>query len=103
MQFGVLRIWLFAPSPEDATARAIAIVAELPYERVGDQVAVEIRRPSGVATDVPSRQSGPSQQACEQINLREELALESGLALMLIVVPTGGDEAGFETMPLSYE
>lgn len=101
MQFGFLLVWLFANSPDDAAERAMNIIAELPYELIGDKFAVETRKPSGApAGDTLSTQQGPSQETREQMALREELALESGLALMLIVVATGADETGFENAPL---
>jgi len=102
MQFGLLRMWLFANSDEDAAGRAMKIIAQLPYERIGDQVRVERRkRPGTTSGGARPATEGSSLEVREQKAIREELAMESGLSLMLIVVLTGAEEADFETMPLS--
>ena len=100
MQFGFLRMWLFADSAEDAAERAMKLIAELPYERVGDQVAVETRKQPGATSGALPAAEGPSQEVREQNAIREQLAMESGLSLMLIIVPTGAEEADFDSMPL---
>ena len=101
MQFGFLLVWLFADSYDGAASTACKIVGELPYELIGEQFAV-----TSYAAPVTKEESGssvvddPSPETTEQMAIRKQLALESGLALMLIVVATGADETGFETEPL---
>lgn len=98
-QCGILCVWLCANSPEDAAERVTTIVETLPYERVGDEVSVSTRN-ADAATATASVAVGPSEETREQCRLREQLAGESGLSMLLIAVAVGGDDTGLETMRL---
>ncbi|MFZ1219413.1 MAG: hypothetical protein WAO00_08970 [Chthoniobacterales bacterium] len=94
-QCGILCIWLFANSPGDAAERVAAIVAVLPYERVGDEVSV-CTGEENAAEENRARDGGPSEETRKQCRLREQLARESGMSMLLIAVAVGGDDTGFE-------
>ncbi len=80
-QFGYLEVWLFSGSNGgDVAKRARKIVVEnLPYELVGDEVA--IRENASSLEGVPSG---------------EAAAMAVGLGIFLACVPTGTDEGDFE-------
>jgi hypothetical protein len=87
-QFGILAVWLFASSPEDAQQRALTIVKALPYEIVGSQVLVETEFPKvcdeRIATDKRPASAGWLQ------------ATHLGIGIALFCTPTGTDETEFE-------
>jgi hypothetical protein len=95
-QCGILNIWLYADSAEDAAATAKTIIAALPYERAGEQ-QFEVHK-----TPLPNAATeGQCVELRDQFAIREQLARESGLALLLIGVVVGADDTDFEmTMPL---
>lgn len=82
-QFGVLCMWIYAPSPEDAGIRARRIVSDLPYEHVGTNVTV----------GVDPKPSELEQQCFEQ-------ALQLGIGITMFACPTGTEEGDFETMDI---
>jgi hypothetical protein len=83
-QFGILNVWLYADSVEGAGAAAETIVAALPYELAGGKLAV-----------YKSESEKPVQFA-----IREQLAAESGLSLLLMGMEVGADETVWETIHL---
>lgn len=86
-QVGLLSVWLFANSVEDATERASLIVGALPYERIGDAARFETDFPQ---TEESRAMNGRAQEEAEQI----------GLAIRVWTLETGADETAFESMPL---
>jgi hypothetical protein len=87
-QFGVLCLWLFADSVDDAVERAKSILSVLPYEHVGTEVAVEKHFAQSAKHAV--------------LQAIQEEAKQTGLALQLIACATGTDEEGFENILLDY-
>lgn len=99
IQFAFLNVWLYADSPGGAADTAEAIIALLPYERVGTQVAIYPSNTTAT-TERPPGWQGQSDETREQMDLRKELAAESGLSMMLIAVTVGADETDFEGFPM---
>lgn len=95
IQFGILNVWLYSDSPEAAADTAEKIIEVLPYERVGTQARVFLVR--AAAARSPGDQSDETR---EEMDLREQLAAETGLSLLLICVTLGADETDFESWPL---
>ncbi len=81
-QFGYLEVWLFSKSndADEAKNSAAAIVENLPYEVVGDEVAIR--------ENATSLEGTPSGEAC---------ARDVGLGIFLACRPTGSDEEDFES------
>lgn len=98
-QCGILRIWLYGNSPEDAARRLELIMAALPYDRVGSEAVVSEASGDNSSAQADST-DGPSVLMREQCAIREQLARQTGLSMLLIAVAVGGDDAGFETTPL---
>lgn len=79
-QFGLLSIWLFAASDDEAGERALQIINQLPYEIVGDWYK-----------SLPADSAPPYSEA-EKVFAAANPALQTGLALFVLGGPTGVDE-----------
>lgn len=92
-QFGILNVWVFANSFEEAKTHVDVIVAELPYEIVGDHAVVfEAEGEADAMSEDATTRKGFAQ--------RETLARESGLSMLLLMVVVGADEGDFEKIEL---
>jgi hypothetical protein len=87
-EHGFLSLWFFAGSLNDASYKAETIIAVLPYERVGDEFAIESGFPQ-------------TEESLAMHGRAQEQAQQTGLAIRLFAVATGcGNEKKFESAPL---
>ncbi len=95
--FGLLSIWLFADSGDEAIERAETIIAALPYEIFGAGKywtckTTPDKKQILIGTDEPmnSRES----QHLERVALEASLVFEFGIAFLLEAAETGAEEPG---------
>ncbi len=79
-EFGLLSMWLFGASADDAAERAEAIIKHLPYELVGDGCKSRLA------------DAAPPYSKAETTSGAANQALQSGLAIFVEAGSTGIDE-----------
>jgi hypothetical protein len=87
-QYGLVEVWIYATSIDEAGVKTRAILDLLPYEVVGPNMRIQLDKPS-LPSDPPGFDTARSQ------------ATFVGFGLCLCVVPVGTDEQDFESLSFS--